>query len=476
MGMKVLLTGKLQGGMMESMERFTLSETIKSFASVFKEAGFDLYLVGGCVRDHLMRVPCDDYDFCTSAEPEEVIHLFRRVIPTGIDHGTVTVLFKGEKFEVTTFRTESAYSDMRHPDNVTFVRSLSEDLKRRDFTINAFAADCTSGEIIDLHHGKEDLKAHIIRAIGEPRERFQEDALRILRALRFAAKLNFTIEEKTFSAMQELRENLRFVSKERIHEEILKMVMSDHPKEGFTLMEESGVMEVLFPELQEGASVMQNGMHHDTVLAHNINCCQAAADHHYPLVVRLAALFHDVGKSRTVVYREEANTYHGHDHMGADMTRDILRNLKASNEEIESVSHLIDEHMFCYSDNWSDAAVRRFINRVGKGNIDDLFRLRFADEEATSGKADYETIRALDERIKQIEKHNDALSLKELKVNGNDMMALGAKGKDIGDLLSYLLERVIDDPTDNERERLLSLARERQSALCSSNFPTPRLS
>lgn len=218
------------------MKKFPLPETIKEFGAIFRERGHRLYVVGGSIRDYLLGVPNHDYDFATDATPREVVSMFRRVIPTGIEHGTVTVLFKGGRFEVTTFRTEGTYLDMRHPSSVSFVDDLAEDLKRRDFTINAFAADCETGSIIDLHHGYEDLKLRTIRAIGEPRERFHEDALRILRALRFAAKLDFSIEEKTFQAMEELRDNLEKVSKERIHDELAKLIGSRHPSVGLHLV------------------------------------------------------------------------------------------------------------------------------------------------------------------------------------------------------------------------------------------------
>lgn len=454
------------------MRKYPINSAIKDFASVFQKAGFSLYLVGGSVRDWLLHLPNDDYDFCTDALPSEVRSLFRHVIPTGIEHGTVTVLYKSGSYEVTTFRTEEGYSDMRHPDEVTFVRSLEEDLKRRDFTINAFAVNCVEGKIIDLHDGYLDLKARTIRAIGNPHERFQEDALRIMRALRFASRLDFDIEEQTFLSMEELAPNLLKVSKERIHEELCKLLMTDHPSKGLSLMVSSGVMDILFPTLSKGKEVLQNGMHHDTVLEHCIACAQAAANHHYPLFVRLAALFHDIGKSDTVVYREDANTYYGHDKKGAEMTEDILRGLKASNEEISIVSLLVREHMFRYTHEWSDGAVRRFINRVGKTEIEDLFRLRFADEESTSGRASYESIRELDERIKKVYAQSDALSLKDLAVHGNDLMEIGIKGPLLGKTLTYLLDVVIDDPLQNEKGKLIALARD-YFASASSVLPIP---
>lgn len=452
------------------MKSFPLPEEVKEFGKVFQEHGHHLYVVGGSIRDALLGVPNHDYDFTTDAIPQEVQRLFRRVIPTGIEHGTVTVLFHGQKYEVTTFRTEGAYLDMRHPSSVTFVPDLAEDLSRRDFTINAFAADCISGQIIDLYHGREDLKDGVIRAIGEPRKRFQEDALRILRALRFAAKLDFTIEPETFKAMGELKENLSHVSEERIHDELTKMLCSPHPAKGLALADQSGVLDVLLPDLANGRGIQQNGQHHDTVLAHCIHTCQIAADHGYSQYVREAALLHDIGKCRTVEYHPDGNTYHHHDLVGAEITRTILRNLKASNEEVDTVSHLVSQHMFTYTPEWSDAAVRRFIVRVGKDHLDDLFRLRICDVIATmtdQGEAEnqtiqlaaYRSIQSLEQRIQSILEQGDALSLKDLKINGNDVMALGVpKGPGVKEMLEYLLSCVMEDPAQNERDRLIALA------------------
>ncbi|MFA5447924.1 MAG: polynucleotide adenylyltransferase, partial [Sphaerochaeta sp.] len=247
------------------MARFPLTKTIKRFGARFKDAGYSLYVVGGAVRDHLLGLPIEDYDFATDAKPEEVMRLFRRVIPTGIEHGTVSVHFEGEFFEVTTFRTDGKYLDSRHPSSVNFVTDLVEDLRRRDFTINAFAADCVNGAVIDHNGGIADLKGRIIRAIGDANTRFDEDGLRILRAARIAAKLDFTIEEKTFKAMQQKRGNLIPVSAERIREELFKLLDSNHPRKGLEYLYKSGVLALILPELVEGEGVEQGGMHHEDV-------------------------------------------------------------------------------------------------------------------------------------------------------------------------------------------------------------------
>jgi putative nucleotidyltransferase with HDIG domain len=468
-----------------AMKKFPLPETIKEFGAIFREHGHRLYVVGGSIRDYLLGVPNHDYDFATDATPREVVSMFRRVIPTGIEHGTVTVLFKGGRFEVTTFRTEGTYLDMRHPSSVSFVDDLAEDLKRRDFTINAFAADCETGSIIDLHHGYEDLKLRTIRAIGEPRERFHEDALRILRALRFAAKLDLSIEKETFQAMEELRDNLEKVSKERIHDELTKLIGSRYPSVGLHLSSRCGVLEVLLPELARGGDIQQNGMHHDTVLEHCIHACQVAADHGYSLYVREAALFHDIGKSETVSYEPGCNTYYRHEIVGAEMTRKILRDLKGSNEEIDTVSHLVAMHMFHYTPDWSDAAVRRFITRVGREHIDDLLRLHMCDviatetdrgddESATTQLAAYGSIKQLEQRIQTIFRKGDALGFKDLNVDGNDILAIGVpKGPRVKEMLEFLLARVIEDPSLNEKERLLSLAKNHLEAASNDAMSNP---
>ena len=229
----------------------TVAPELKALSDIFQKNGFSLYLVGGAVRDYVLGKPSHDYDFTTDALPMEVKSMFHRTIDTGIKHGTVTVLFKGGSYEITTFRTEGDYSDSRHPDNVCFVRSLEEDLKRRDFTINALASNVQDGEIIDMHEGLSDLKNGTIRAIGNPMERFKEDGLRMMRAARFSAKLGFSIEGNTLSAMKALKENIRNISRERIREEFFRLVDSPFPRMGLEAMEKSGLMEILFPELWE---------------------------------------------------------------------------------------------------------------------------------------------------------------------------------------------------------------------------------
>ncbi len=448
------------------MNILPISPVIRRFAQYFANAGYSLYIVGGAVRDHLLGLKSEDYDFTTDALPEEVMKLFKHVIPTGIEHGTVTVHFEKQSFEVTTFRSEAEYLDGRHPSSVSFIPSLEEDLKRRDFTINAFAADCQSGRIIDLHEGRKDLKNRTIRAIGDPRQRFAEDALRILRAARIAAKLNFSIEERTLAAMGEMRENLNKVSAERIRDELFKLVLADHPGRALAYLREQGVLTVILPEFKGADGLYQGGMHHEDVLSHSISTCQASVMYATSLEVRLASLLHDIGKSEVVVPTDDRNTFNKHDVAGERITQTLLRRLKASNEQVKVVSHLVRHHMFDYQSDWSDSAVRRFITRVGLEFIPRLFQLRIADQIAIHGKADTSLIDELGNRIDAIIEARDALSIKDLAVNGNDLMSLGIpKGQRIGATLTYLLDTVLDDPGQNNREQLLDLAQKYQSLL-----------
>lgn len=449
------------------MKLFPINKTIKQFASIFKEKGFSLYIVGGAVRDFLLNIKSDDYDFTTDATPEDIISIFNSTIPTGIKHGTVTVLFKGNSFEVTTFRNESDYLDGRRPNNVQFISSLSEDLKRRDFTINAFAVDVVTGKIIDNHGGIEDLKNKTIRAIGIPQERFEEDGLRTMRACRFASKLDFDIEKSTLEAMKEKSNKIKNVSYERVQDELFKLLNGKAPTKGLNLLYYSNILDIILPELSKLKGVEQGGYHKFDAFEHTLLCVQAAAKYNYPLEVRLAALFHDLGKASTQKYKkskksthsDQSYSFHKHEIIGSQLTREILIRLKASNKIIDSVSNLVKNHMFNYTPTWSDGAVKRFINRVGYENILDLFCLRMCDQEAIFGKASWESVQELENRIEEIVAKNEALTLKDLKVNGQDLITLGIpKGPLFTQILNYLLETVLDDPNMNEKNKLINLA------------------
>ena len=438
--------------------KYPVSENIRQFASIFRENGHTLYIVGGAVRDYLLGKPNSDYDFCTDAKPEEVISMFRRVIPTGIKHGTVTVLFKGDSFEVTTFRTEGAYSDQRHPDSVTFVTDLSEDLSRRDFTVNAFAADCLDGSIIDLFDGMKDLKAKTIKAIGNPRERFEEDALRLMRLARFCSKLGFEPDPETEKAAKQLSANISIVSQERICDELSKILMTEKPTVGLSLLEDIGVLEIILPELTECRRIEQTKVGATDVLEHIYNTVDAAAHFNYSYNVRLAALLHDIAKPQTMIINPYGiMRFFGHDIKSAQMARVVMRRLKCSNQLTDTVCNLIENHMVKYRDNWTDGAVKRFIKRVGKENINELFELQWCDQIASEGKSKVEEYDPFIRRIKELE--NQPMSVRDLAVNGEDLSAAGIpKSKVMGDILEELLEMVIDYPSLNDKETLINQA------------------
>ncbi|MGD1822570.1 MAG: CCA tRNA nucleotidyltransferase [Pleomorphochaeta sp.] len=449
------------------MKHFPINKTIKEFATIFNDNGYKLYIVGGAVRDYILNIKNEDYDFATDATPEEVISLFRTTIPTGIKHGTVTVLFKGNNFEVTTFRNEFDYKDGRRPDKVKFIRSLEEDLKRRDFTINALAADAISGIIIDNHKGLDDLKNKRIKAIGIPQQRFEEDGLRIMRACRFASKLDFEVDNETKIAMKEKSKKIINVSHERIKDELFKLLKGKSPIKGINLLEESDILIYILPELLKLKGLEQGGYHKFDAYTHTLLCVQASADLNYPLDVRLAALFHDIGKAETQqidskrmsMYTKVSYSFYNHELIGSKITKDVLSRLKASNNRIDKVSNLVKNHMFNYIYTWSDGAVKRFINRVGYDNINELFMLRMCDQKAIYNKANWNSISELEDRIAIIIKNDEALSIKDLAINGNDLISLGIKkGPLFSKILNYLLNTVLDDPNLNKRDKLLEIA------------------
>lgn len=451
-----------------------LDPLLKKFGKVFEEKGFQAYLVGGAVRDLILKKPCSDWDVATNATPEQVMIMFKFVVPTGIAHGTVTVHFHKTEIEVTTFRTESEYSDGRHPDKIAYASTIEEDLSRRDFTMNAIAVNLRNGKICDPFGGRKDIRKKVIRTVGIPNERFMEDGLRPIRALRFASQLNFSIEKDTFSEIfkPDVQKKITSISIERFRDEFLKMLKSEKPSVGLKLMEETGILKLFIPEFEICRGCIQGdgrGFHDFDVMDHLIYACDGAPKNNYK--VRLAALFHDIGKPscKRVIENEKDGqlfTFYNHDNEGAKITEKILRRLKFSNEEIADVSHLVKNHMFHYESSWSDAAVRRFIVRVGLQYMDDLFDLRVADvfgmhnnQVNLRNSTTSENILELKERIEKITEKQNALSLKDLCVNGKDLMDIGIpSGKKIGVVLNELFEAVLEDPEMNSREKLLKLA------------------
>ena len=436
-----------------------IPKILHDFGDTFHDAGRECYLVGGAIRNMIAGFEVTDYDFATDARPEEVMKLFKRVIPTGIKHGTVTVLFRHQKFEVTTYRTEGTYSDGRRPDTIEYLPSIEEDLGRRDFSINSLALDLYTGELLDLHGGREDIQKGFIRAIGDPDARFEEDPLRIMRACRFAAQLDFSIEPRTFEAATRLSGRIRSVSAERIRDEFEKILLSEIPSKGIISMDATGILAIIIPEMSEGKGLEQKGFHDFDVFTHSLYACDSAPK---DLTVRLAALFHDIGKPRSVSYDEEGiPSFHRHEQLSADMTREILDRLKFPRSVERSVIHLIEQHMFHYQDQWSDSAVRRFISRVGRESIGKLFQLRMADAEGMSeSRVHPYKLEELKRRVDKVITEDNAFTVKDLAVDGNDLArdAGVPKGPEMGVVLDFLLESVLDDPGLNTREQLIEIA------------------
>ena len=446
---------------------------LKKVGEIFEKNGFKAYLVGGAVRDMLRKQKVHDFDLATDAEPQEVMKIFKKTIPTGIAHGTVTIHIFGLELETTTFRTESDYSDSRHPDKIKYAKTIEEDLSRRDFTMNAIAADLKTGKIIDPFCGRRDIRKKIIQTVGNPFDRFSEDALRPVRAIRFASSLGFCIEKNTLDALKnnQILEKIKKVSVERFRDEFCKILQSDKPSFGLKLLEESGILSIFIPEFSNCRGCIQRddrGFHEFDVADHIFYACDGAPKEN--LIVRLAAFYHDIGKPEArfteITDGHERIHFHRHEIYSEEKCKLSMTKLKFSNSEINRVSHLVREHMFYYESTWNDAAVRRFIIRIGKENIDDLILLRLADIygmhncPVSYNSPTWKLLLNLKDRIESEEEKQSAFSLKNLAVNGKDLIALGIPaGKQIGLILNELFECVTDSPEMNEKEKLLNLAK-----------------
>ncbi len=439
-----------------------IPKDIRAVALTLESAGFSAYLVGGCVRDIIMAKEPKDFDLTTSATPEQIIELFPKTFYENT-FGTVGVVINYEKeneeiVEVTPFRTESSYSDKRHPDSVLYSTNIEDDLKRRDFTINALAYRVSTGELLDLFDGQTDIKNKIIRAVGKPEERFEEDALRMLRAVRFSAQLGFHVEQATSDAVLKLSQNIEYVSKERIRDEFSKIILSDEPMSGLILAHTLGVLKYIVPELEKGIGIRQNQAHSYDVWEHNLRTLQHAADKKWPFHVRLSAIFHDISKPETRRFAEEKKdyTFYGHDVVGGRVTREILKRLKYPKDIVDQVSLFVRWHMF-FSDTEqiSLSAVRRLIANVGKDNVWDLMDLRVCDRIGT-GRPKEEPYRLRKYKAMVEEAMRDPVTVGMLKIDGSRIMEITAEspGPKIGYVLHALLEEVLDDPTKNTPEYL----------------------
>jgi len=428
-----------------------------------REKGKRGWVVGGCVRDLLAGRDVSDWDLATDALPAEVQKIFSRVIPTGIQHGTVTVVHKGKNYEVTTLRGETTYSDGRHPDAVHFTDDITRDLARRDFTFNAIAIDPISGNVIDPFEGRKDLENKLLRAVGVAEERFDEDGLRVLRAARFVATLEVELEEETRKAIPRTLDTFRKVSAERVRDEWVKTMKARRPSRAFDVMRESGILAITCPELLEGVGMEQNKWHAYDVWRHGMECMDACAG---DPILRISALLHDVGKPRTRAMSPKTNdyTFYDHEQVGAEIAQPIAIRLKFSNDERARIVDLVRFHLFHYTDEWNDATVRRWMKRVGTDRIEDLYSLNEADvrSKGRDCSADLESLARLKAHVAKVIAAGAALSTRDLKVNGKDLMRELSlpPGPILGKILLALLDDVITDPAKNEPVWLLERARE----------------
>ncbi|HIX28304.1 MAG TPA: CCA tRNA nucleotidyltransferase [Candidatus Blautia stercoravium] len=439
--------------------KLEVPKKVQRIIRALQEHGYDAYAVGGCVRDSLLNRSPADWDITTSAKPMEVKNIFKRTVDTGLQHGTVTVLMEKEGFEVTAYRIDGEYEDSRHPKEVIFTENLEEDLKRRDFTINAMAYNEETG-LVDVFGGIRDLDSKIVRCVGNPQERFTEDALRILRAVRFSAQLGFTIEKDTAYWAKELAPTLEKISAERIQTELVKLLVSAHPQYLKTAWE-LGITKIVLPEFDVMMETPQNTPHHCySVGEHTLKALEyTVADK----VQRLAVLFHDMGKPAMRTTDEQGlDHFCGHPKASAELARKILRRLRFDNDTIRKVTELV----FWHECPWecTPRSLRRALSKMDAELFPVLLKIRRADVLAQSEYRREEKLERLEESrrlYEEIQRKQECISVKMLAVSGKDLIAAGMKpGKEIGDTLNAFLELVLEEPEKNTKEYLLSKVRE----------------
>ncbi len=445
-----------------------IPEEVVAVSNTLEQAGFEAYLVGGCVRDLLLHKTPKDWDFTTNATPEQIQELFPDSFYEN-DFGTVGVKTESEDpllavVEVTPYRTEGEYKDARRPEKVTWAQTLAEDLERRDFTVNALAYRISDETLVDEHGGVEDLTKKVLRAVGDPKKRFQEDALRMMRAVRLSAELEFALEIKTATALHENAENLSRISKERIRDEFIKIIKTKTPMQALYLAQKLGLLTYITPDLERGIGVEQNQAHSYDVFEHNMRAMQHAADKEWDVALRVASLFHDISKPETRRFSEEKKewTFHGHEVVGARVTQKIMKDLRFSKELSEKVTKLVRWHMFFSDpDKITLSAVRRMIVNVGEENIGDLLNLRICDRVGT-GRPKEQPFRFRKYKSMVDEALRDPISVGMLKIDGDYILAnMDQKpGPRIGWALHALLEEVLEDPKKNDSKYLENRTKE----------------
>lgn len=450
-------------------DRSEIPADVLAVCERLRQAGHQAFIVGGSVRDLLLGRPPGDFDVATSAHPEATLRIFgsRFAIPTGLQHGTVTVLTdqppRQRHVEVTTFRGEGDYLDGRRPSTVTFSATLDEDLSRRDFTMNAIAYDPVAHALVDPWDGQGDLGRRTIRTVGDAVLRFTEDGLRPMRAVRQAAQLGFALDPATHAAIPQAMASFRKVSAERIRDELRKLLLSSVPSHGLELMRQTGLLGEVLPEMLPTVGCIQNRYHKHDVYTHILATIDAAVP---DFVVRMAALLHDLGKPKTQAPRENAPgefTFFRHEQIGSEMAEGICTRLKLSSDERKTITSLVAGHMFFYTPDWTDGTVRRFVRKVGPEMVQMLFALREADIASHGQGEDREReTRELKARITKVAADDAALRVTDLAIDGKDVMRLLAipPSRRIGQILDELLERVLDDPALNQKETLEALVRQ----------------
>jgi len=454
----------------------TIPKEVKFVIDQLKKAGFESYIVGGCVRDLLRKAVPEDWDVATNAKPKEIGKIFLRSFADN-KFGTVTVLTEArdpklKEIEITPYRIDEKYSDKRHPDKIKWAKTIEEDLARRDFTINAMAMDIKSQapnrprkiyesgsrnvKVIDPFGGQEDLKDKTIRAVGNPNDRFNEDALRMMRAVRFATTLGFEIEKETAKAIQKNAFWLQAISKERIRDEFLKIIRADQAAEGIEILRKLGLLKYILPELEEGYKVAQNKHHIYDCYTHNILSLKYATKKLFNKHVRIASLFHDIAKPRVKIGEGPDATFYGHEIVGAKMTVQILNRLKFPKKDIEKIAKLVRYHLFYYNvGEVSESSVRRLVRQVGRENMDELLQVRMADRIGSGvPKAEPYKLRHLRYVIEKVS--SDPISVQMLKIDGKEIMEILkiSPGPKVGQILDILLGEVLEQPEKNKKEYL----------------------
>lgn len=440
---------------------FNIPEYVKRALNKIDESGCEGFIVGGCIRDLLLQKTPSDYDITTSATPDEILRIFKdyKTILIGKQFGTIVVIQPEGNIEITTYRTEAEYIDGRRPSKVSFSKNIEGDLSRRDFTINAMAYNKNKG-LIDLFNGKDDLRKMIIRTVGNPRDRLNEDHLRILRGVRLATQLEFKIEVDTYKACEELSSSLKDISSERVSEELFKILLSNKPSNGIRLLNKLGILKIIIPELIDTIDFQQKNPYHDKDVFNHSLC---VLDNTPPILsLRLAALLHDIGKPHTLTIDENGiGHFYGHDKLGVEITKKILTRLKCSNNLMYKATNLIKEHMNRHNE-IKDKGLKRLISRVGEEDIFNLLELQKADTICSNDNADIKTITQQEQQIRDILEYKEPYNKNQLDIDGNDIIDIGfQEGKLIGEILDFLLEEVLKDPKLNEKQKLIKIVNER---------------